>query len=89
MSIEPRFGLARLFELAHEKDRGFSPAGFTEMLDRFPRLPRDAFPTDDAQFEQLKFRVQVWRAGALELSSPEERSTELGRDRDTGIDLGY
>ncbi|MGD0392306.1 MAG: nucleotidyl transferase AbiEii/AbiGii toxin family protein [Acidimicrobiales bacterium] len=89
MSIEPRFGLARLFELAHEKDRGFSPAAFTEMLDRFPRLPRDEFPIDDIQFEELKFRVQVWRAGALELSSPEERSTELGRDRDTGIDLGY
>jgi hypothetical protein len=88
MSIEPRFGLRRLFELAHEKDRGFSPAVFTEMLDRFPRLPRGEFPIDDAQFEVLKFRVQVWKAGALELSSPEERSTELGRDRDPGIDLG-
>ena len=89
MSIEPRFGLTRLFELAHEKDQGFSPAVFIEMLDRFPRLRRDEFPIDDTQFEELKFRIQVWRAGALELSSAEERSTELGRDRGTGIDPGY
>lgn len=88
MAIEPRFGLARLFELAREKDGGFSPVVFIEMLDRFPRLRRDEFPLDDVQFEELQFRVQVWRAGALELSSPQERSTELGKDRDTGIDLG-
>lgn len=89
MSIEPRFGLARHFELAREKDSGFSPAVFTEMLDRFPRLRRDEFPLDDVQFEELKSRVRVWRSGALELSSPEERSTELSQDRDTGIDLEY
>ena len=80
---------ARLFELATKRTaasvRLFSP----EMLDRFPRLRRDEFPIDDVQFEELRFRVQVWRVGALELSSPEERPTELGNDRDTGIDLGY
>jgi hypothetical protein len=47
MSIEPRFGLTRLFELAREKDRGFISVIFTEMLDRFPRLRRDEFPIDD------------------------------------------
>jgi hypothetical protein len=52
MSIEPRFGLARLFELAHEKDSGFSAIVFAEMLDRFPRLRRDEFPIDDYQFEE-------------------------------------
>jgi hypothetical protein len=89
MAIEPRFGLARLFELAREKDSGFSPAVFIEMLDRFPRLRRDEFPLDDVQFDELRFRLQVWRAGALELNSPDERSTTLGKDRDTGIDLGH
>jgi hypothetical protein len=89
MAIEPRFGLARLFELAREKDSDFNPVVFTEMLDRFPRLRRDEFPLDDVQFEELRFRVQVWRAGAIALSSPEERSTALGKDRDAGIDLGY
>lgn len=89
MAIEPRFGLARLFELAREKDSGFNPVVFTEMLDRFPRLRRDEFPLDDVQFEELRFRVQVWRAGAIALSSPEERSTALDKDRDAGIDLGY
>jgi len=88
MAIEPRFGLARLFELAREKESGFNPVVFTEMLDRFPRLRRDEFPLDDIQFEELRFRVQVWRAGAVELSSPEQRSMELGKDRDTGMELG-
>jgi hypothetical protein len=85
----PHFGLAPLFELAREKDSGFSPVFFNETLDRFSRLRRDEFPIDDLRFDELWFRVQVWRAGALELSSPEERSSELGKDRDAGFDLGY
>ena len=89
MSIEPRFGLTRLFELAREKDRGFSPVVFTEMLDRFPRLRRDEFPIDDVRFEELQHRVQVWRASALELRSPEERSAQRSKARDTGMDLGH
>ena len=89
MSIEPRFGLTRLFELAREKDSGFSPVVFTEMLDRFPRLRRDEFPIDDLRFEELQHRVQVWRVGALELSSPEERAAHRSRARDTGMDLGH
>ena len=89
MSIEPRYGLARLFELAREKDSGFSPVVFSEMLDRFARLRRDEFPIDDDRFEELRHRVQVWRSGALELTSPEDRSLHRGKDRDTGIDLGY
>lgn len=59
------------------------------MLDRFPRLRRDEFPLDDVQFERLRFRIQAWRAGALELTSPEERTPELGKDHDARIDLGY
>jgi hypothetical protein len=88
MSIEPRFGLTGLFELAREKDCGFSPVVFTEMLDRFQRLRRDEFPIDDVRLEEHQYRVQVWRVGALELSSPEERSAERSRARDTGMDLG-
>jgi len=44
---------------------------------------------DDVRFKELRFRVRAWRAGALELSSPQVRSTELGRGRDAGIALGY
>jgi hypothetical protein len=89
MSIEPRFGLTRHFELAREKDRGFIPVVFTEMLDRFRRLRRDEFPIDDVRFEELQHRVQVWRAGTFELSSPEERSAQRSKARDTGMDLGH
>gem|GEM_PF-6866565 len=89
MAIEPRFGLEHVFELAREKDGGFTPVIFIEMLDRLPRLRRDEFPIDNEQFENLKFRVQVWKTGAIELSSSEERSTEIGKSRDDGLDLGY
>ncbi len=35
MAVERRYGLDRLFELAVEKDRGFTPALFAEMAGRF------------------------------------------------------
>ena len=48
MAVEPRYGLDRLCELAAEKDRGFSPAVFANMLARFDRLRRAEFDLDDA-----------------------------------------
>ncbi|MHB1931308.1 MAG: nucleotidyl transferase AbiEii/AbiGii toxin family protein, partial [Acidimicrobiales bacterium] len=37
-ALEPRYGLQRLFRLAAEKDRGFTPEVFADMLGRFGRL---------------------------------------------------
>jgi len=68
MAIERRYGLARLCELAAEKDRGFDLTVFAEMLGRFDRLRRDEFGLDDHQHEELKRRVEEWRERAVELS---------------------
>jgi hypothetical protein len=47
MALEPRYGLEHLFRLAGEKDRGFLPTVFVEMLGRLDRLPRDEFDIND------------------------------------------
>lgn len=82
MAVEPRYGLDRLCRLAVEKDRGFTPRLFAEMLAEFRRLRRDEFELDDASFEQLERDVDRWR----------ERAIELGQDleprREQGLDLG-
>jgi len=67
MTLEPRYGLGRLCELAAEKDPGFDAAGFAEMLRRFGRLRRDEFELDDAGYAQLRSAVEHWRERALEL----------------------
>jgi hypothetical protein len=80
MAVERRFGLERLFELALAKDPGFSPAVFVDMLDSFPRLRRDEFPIDDGQFDELQWRVGVWRSGALEIGRTGERGVDRTQD---------
>lgn len=84
MAVEPHYGLDRLCRLAAEKDRGFSPAIFAEMLGRFGRLRREEFELDDAQYEQLRGQVARWRERALELARRRElrqdRGPELGRE---------
>jgi hypothetical protein len=89
MAVERRFGLERLFDLAAEKDRGFTPNMFREMLGRFDRLPRTEFPLSDEQHEELAGRVRAWRAAALELIPSPERSRDVGKGRapDLGIDF--
>jgi hypothetical protein len=67
MALEPRYGLDRLCELAAEKDLGFDPAVFAEMLGRFGRLRRDEFELDDARYGQLRSAVERWRERAIEL----------------------
>lgn len=59
-AIEARYGLDRLFALAAEKDRGFTPEMFAEMAGRFSRLRPDEFGIDSAQYEQLKRKVVEW-----------------------------
>lgn len=65
-AIEGRYGLDRLFELAAEKDRGFTPEMFAEMAGRFSRLRHDEFDIDPAGYEELKRRVAAWQEQALD-----------------------
>jgi hypothetical protein len=80
LAVEPRYGLDRLCRLAAEKDRGFTPAMFAEMLGRFGRLRRDEFDLDDARYEQLGREVARWREQAVELAGRRERDPDLGLD---------
>ena len=80
LAVEPRYGLDRLCRLAAEKDRGFTPAMFAEMLGRFGRLRRDEFDLDDARHEQLGREVARWREQAVELARGRDRDSELGLD---------
>ena len=86
-ALEDRFGLDRLFELAGEKDRGFEPTVFAEMMDRFGRLGRAEFQLDDLQYEELSRLVEAWRARALQLAREHQRSRGITNDRghDTGL----
>ena len=86
-ALEDRFGLDRLFELAGEKDRGFEPTVFAEMMDRFGRLGRAEFQLDDVQYEELSRLVEAWRARALQLAQEHQRSRGITNDRghDTGL----
>jgi hypothetical protein len=65
-AIEERYGLDHLFQLAAEKDRGFTPEMFAEMAGRFSRLRQDEFEIDADQHEELARRVATWRERALE-----------------------
>lgn len=65
MAIEGRYGFDRLCQLAAEKDRGFVPAVFAEMLGQFRRLGREEFELDDARFAQLSRDVERLRERAV------------------------
>lgn len=65
-AIEERYGLDRLFRLAAEKDRGFTPEMFAEMASRFSRLRQDEFGIDSDQYKELARRVATWRQRALD-----------------------
>jgi hypothetical protein len=82
MAVEPRYGLDRLCRLAAEKDRGFTPTMFAEMLARFRRLRRDEFELDDTRYEQLSRELESGRERALELARERELRRERGLDRD-------
>lgn len=87
MALEDRYGLDHLLELAADKDRGFDPAVFAQMLDRFGRLRRDEFVIDDDEYEKLCRSVVFWRTRALELARQHSRGLSPERDRDDD-DLG-
>jgi hypothetical protein len=83
MEVEPRYGIDRLFRLAAEKDRGFSPAVFAEMLGGFRRLRREEFELDDGGYEHLGQDIERWRDRALDLA----RSRRIERDRGRDLEL--
>ena len=85
MALEPRYGLDRLCALAAEKDRGFTPALFAEMLGRFSRLRQDEFGIDAQQYEQLAREIVRWREQAIELSQRRQHGQE--HERDLGPEL--
>jgi hypothetical protein len=60
-AVEPRYGLGRLFELAAEKDHGFSPEIFAEMVGRFSRLRPDEFGVEQSEYERLERDVLEWQ----------------------------
>jgi Nucleotidyl transferase AbiEii toxin, Type IV TA system len=68
MALEPRYGLDRLCQLAAEKDRGFHPGVFADMLSQFNRLRREEFELDDAGYDQLRRAVERWHEQAIELA---------------------
>jgi hypothetical protein len=83
-AVEPKYGFERLCELAAEKDRGFSPQVFGEMLYRFDRLQRREFEIDDERFQQLGPIVERWRDRARDLAQRQL----LSRDREDDLGLG-
>lgn len=64
-ALEPRYGLKHLFKLAAEKDRGFSPDMFADMLGRFSRLRRDEFDLADEAYVALSQAIADWQVQAL------------------------
>ena len=86
MAMESQFDLGRLFTLAAEKDRGFDPRVFADMVGHVSRLSRAEFPIDDQTYEELKHVVTRWRDRALEISR--EQSRGPGEERDQGPDTG-
>jgi hypothetical protein len=89
MAMESQFDLGRLFTLAAEKDRGFDPRVFADMVGRLSRLSRAEFPIDDDAYEKLQQVVAQWRDRALNISRQQSRGAGGQRDRgpDTGLGL--
>lgn len=87
LAVAERYGLNQLLDLAAEKDRGFDPGVFAEMLNTIDRLPRTAFPLDEAHFEALQVAVSTWKERALDYARERERIRGISHDH--GPDLGF
>ena len=81
MAVESRYGLDRLFKLAAEKDRGFTPGMFADMLTRFDRLRPEEFGLDETHHDALRQEVERWRERATDI----EHERELRSDRGIGL----
>lgn len=82
-ALADHFDLAELFQLAAEKDPGFSMEMFAEMLERVDRLREEEFAMTPSDFQDLRAHIARLREQTLELN------LTLGHDlgRDLGVDL--
>lgn len=85
--LTKRYGLEHLLQRAGEKDPGFDRQVFTQMLERFRRLPRDEFEVSDDEFQVLTRTVDHWRK-ILQERSPHEPEQNRGQDRGDDLGLG-
>jgi len=61
-ALRRHFSWATLFELASEKDAGFTVDRFLDAVAAFDRLDADEFDTSRAGYERLKEEVAAWPA---------------------------
>ena len=59
-ALTARFDLNELYELAADKDPGFSLEHLRDAVGVFDRHPRQTFPIPDSQYEQLRDWVRQW-----------------------------
>jgi hypothetical protein len=86
-AVAGRYGLEYLCGRALDKDPGFEPQVFREMLDRFDRLPRDEFELPDRGYERLAETIERWRGLVLGLTI-EGLQRRASQDRGDDIGLG-
>lgn len=84
-SLEERYGLERLCRRAMDKDPGFEPQVFRDMIRSFVRLPRDEFEVSDERYEQLIRTTDRWQESLRDMTIDRlrrvrivERSDDLG-----------
>lgn len=83
-ALVEHFDLLRLFELAVQKDPGFSPEAFAAMAKRIDVLPRREFDIDDVSYEALRTLVVQWRD--LSLGRTNAKEAERGIERGNGLE---
>jgi Nucleotidyl transferase AbiEii toxin, Type IV TA system len=87
-ALTKHYGLVSLMQRAVEKDPGFDPQIFREMLTRFGRLPRDEFEISDDSYQKLIRTVDHWQSILTDLTLDRlQHNKELGRDNDLGLGL--
>jgi hypothetical protein len=79
------FDLSELFDLARQKDPGFTPDAFAAMSHRIEVLPRQEFDLNEDSYVALLSRVATWQ----ELVRSRSKSLEInrGRGQGHGIDI--
>ena len=84
--LAKRYGLESLMGRAVEKDPGFDPQIFRQMLGRHGRLPRDEFEISDQGYQALVQTIGGWQSELADLTLDRlRRRKELDRDDDIGL----
>jgi len=84
--LAKRYGLESLMGRAVEKDPGFDPQIFRQMLGRLGRLPRDEFEISDQGYQALVQTIGGWQSELADLTLDRlRRRKELDRDDDIGL----